>query len=117
MARFALDVCNLHAMGGTPASAAKNLRANIEKACQQIERASCDKAVVVVNMKNVLDHPLLRSTGAFPHSTVARWAINAQIGELLKPFYENEAVALEPIFAVNHRAAPVVALVAHTPSW
>lgn len=35
-------------------------------------------------------------------------------GKSLKPFYENEAIALEPIFAVKHRAAPVVALVAHT---
>lgn len=97
-----------------PTTAAKNLRANIEKACQQIERASCDKAMVVVNMKNVLDHPLLRSTGAFPNSTVAQWAVNAQIGQILQPFYEHEAVALEPIFAVKHKAAPVVALVAHT---
>jgi hypothetical protein len=59
-----------------------------EKACQQIERASSDKAVVVVNMKNVLDHPLLRSTGAFPNSTVAQWAINAQIGEIFETIRE-----------------------------
>lgn len=97
-----------------PARAAKNLVDNIEKAAKQIERAGCDKGMVVVNLKNVLDHALLRSGGAFPHWQAAQWAINAQIGNVLAPFYAQEAVALEPIFAKKTPVAPIVALVAHT---
>lgn len=97
-----------------PATAAKNLVQNIKKACQQIERAECDKGMVVVNFKNVLDHPRLRSEGAFPYWQAAHWAINAQIYSVLQPFYANEAVELEPLFAQRGKVAPVVALVAHT---
>lgn len=97
-----------------PETAAKNLRANIEKACQQIDRADCDKGMVVINLKNVLDHPLLRASGDYPNWMAANRAIQAQIGQILTPFYDVEAPELEPIFSTKTKVAPVAALVAHT---
>lgn len=98
----------------SPATAAKNLVENIKKASNQIDRTDCDKGMVVVNMKNVLDHPRLRSTGAFPNWQVAQWAISAQIGNILQPFYTNEAIELEQRFLHRGKVAPIVALVAHS---
>ncbi|AOO79650.1 hypothetical protein [Bosea vaviloviae] len=97
-----------------PATAAKNLMCNIKKACEQIERAECDKGIVVVNLKNVLDHDALRSAGTFANEQAAQCAINAQISQILEPFYANEVVELEHCFAQRGKVAPMVALVAHS---
>jgi hypothetical protein len=96
------------------ATAAKNLVRNIEKGSEQIRRASCDKGMVVVNLKNVLDHPRARAAGPFPNWPAAQWSVNAQITSILQHFYANEAVALEPLFSEASAVAPVVALLAHT---
>jgi len=97
-----------------PDTAAKNLVRNIEKGADQIKRAACDKGMVVVNLKNVLDHPRVRAGGPFPNWPAAQWSLNAQITNILDYFYRNEAVALEPTFAQRSAVAPLVALLAHT---
>jgi hypothetical protein len=95
-------------------NAAKNLVRNIKKGAEQITRAECDKGIVVVNLKNVLDHDGLRASGVYWGWEAAQRAIMVQIDNILQPFYAREAVELVPIFARKSVVAPLVILVAHT---
>jgi hypothetical protein len=97
----------------SPERAAKNLAENFTKARQQIERASCDKGIVVVNLKNILRHDTIQSFGTFLNAASAHDLIKVEIAKILKPFYLDEAKILDP-FLPRVRIAPLIILVAHT---
>jgi hypothetical protein len=97
----------------TPERAAKNLAENFTKARQQIERADCDKGIVVVNLKNVLRHDAVQGLGTFINAASAHDVIKVEISKILKPFYVDEASGLDPILP-RLKIAPIIILVAHT---
>ena len=96
-----------------PENAAKNLAVRIEDGARQILRTGCEKGIVVVNLKNVLDHEKLRAHGPFQDWEMAHREMRHQIDALLHHFYTSEAALLQPLFEKRSIVAPVVILVAH----
>lgn len=95
-----------------PENTAKNLANLIYGAAEQILCARCDKGVVVVNMKNVLNHEDLRLR-EFANWQSARDALEAQVDAIRERFWESEAERLLPIFEKRSAVAPIAILVAH----
>jgi hypothetical protein len=92
---------------------APNLRGLLNGAAEQILCCECDKGVVVVNLKNVIDHDQLRASGPFLSAADATAALEAQVDELLERLHKTESADLKPEFAQRGKLSPVVLFIAH----
>lgn len=98
---------------GNPANRAINLADLLNGAAEQILRCNCDKGVVVVNLKNVIDHNLLRDSGTFRSWEYARDALESQVDAMLESFHQTQIDNLHPAFTDRGKVAPIVLLIAH----
>lgn len=106
---FALKTQNL----GNAANRAINLAQLLNSAAEQILRADCEKGVVVVNLKNMINHDRLRETGAFENWERGRDELEAQVDAHLEKFHEIQADVLDSAFTKGGKLAPVVIFISH----
>lgn len=109
--RWAFALKTLQKVADTP-KVSRNLAANIAKGIQQIERSGCEKGIVVVNLKNVLDRTDLNGV-TFPDWTVASDLVDQKVQEILNSFYANEVQGLISDFSSRGPVAPIVIILAH----
>jgi hypothetical protein len=94
-------------------NAPKNLRDLVLSACKQINRATCDKGVVVLNLKNVLQHEDLQMV-SFPDWKSAAAALEKQVNLIRSAFWRDEADSVASYFSAKGNIAPVALLVAQS---
>jgi hypothetical protein len=92
----------------------KNLRDLIKKGLTQIENSEAHKGFVVVNIKNVLIHEMLRDQGPYRNLDEAISRVRGQLDPVFAPFYKEEVFEIAEHLKGNARLAPLFAVVAHS---
>jgi hypothetical protein len=98
----------------TPSSRhGQTLFENIEKAAEQIERSAADKGLVVLNVKNIIDHEALWK-GSFATLDEAVAALKAEIAKVGETADKDRCSAdWDAVFVGNKTALPVL-LIGHS---
>jgi hypothetical protein len=102
------------AISSRPENIPMNFADRLEGGIDQIEASSADKGLVVMNLKNVIDHERIASSGPYMDWGPAHQQLGAEINEIETAFHTSHSQSVYTRLHKHPRIPPVAAIVAHT---